>query len=180
MRQHPVRLVACAAALVAVALIVLFATRPSAKDVLAQSPLLGKKAPLVAGPAIAGGHVDLRQYRGRYVLLNFSASWCTPCQVEAPQLIQFTDDHAHSHDATVLGVVFSDTAGNALSFARSNGVKWRIVADPSGRIALEYGVADPPESFLISPNGRVLAEIVGGVTSSGLENLLRNAGARTT
>jgi cytochrome c biogenesis protein CcmG/thiol:disulfide interchange protein DsbE len=176
-RSHRVRLAACAAALVAVALIVLLATRPNASDVLADSPLLGKPAPAVSGTALTGGHVNLAQYRGRYVVINFFASWCPACQVEEPQLLEFVDQHARAHDAAVIGVVFSDTAGNALSFARSNGVTWRIVPDPAGKIALEYGVTNPPESFLIGPDGRVLAEIVGGVTNTGLDDLLRNAGA---
>lgn len=177
LRSHRVRLAAAAAALIAVALIVLLATRPSAEDVLADSPLIGKPAPAVTGPAITGGSVNLNQYRGRYVVLNFFASWCPACQIEEPQLVEFTAAHRKAADSAVLGVLFSDSASNALGFAKSNGVTWKVVNDQSGKIALAYGVADPPESFLIGPNGRVLAEILGGVTASGLDHLLGQAKA---
>jgi cytochrome c biogenesis protein CcmG/thiol:disulfide interchange protein DsbE len=176
LRSHRVRLAAAAVALIAVALIVLLATRPSAQDVLADSPLVGKPAPAVTGSAINGGSVNLAKYRGRYVVLNFSASWCPACQIEEPQLVEFAAAHRKTADAVVLGVVFADSAANELGFARSNGVTWKIANDPAGKIALAYGVADPPESFLIAPNGRVLAEILGGVTASGLDQLLHEAG----
>jgi cytochrome c biogenesis protein CcmG/thiol:disulfide interchange protein DsbE len=177
LRSHRVRVAAAAVALLAVALIVLLATRPSAQDVLADSPLVGKPAPAVAGSAITGGPVNLAQYRGRYVVLNFSASWCPACQIEEPQLVDFAAAHRKKADAVVLGVVFADSAANELGFARSNGVTWQVVNDPSGRIALAYGVADPPESFLIGPDGRVLAEILGGVTASGLDQLMHEVKA---
>src|SRR5690349_14169878 len=104
LRSHRVRLAAAAAALLAVALIALLATRPSASDVLADSPLVGRPAPAVRGAALTGGTVSLSQYRGRYVVLNFFASWCPPCQIEEPQLVEFAAAHDKSGGAVVLGV----------------------------------------------------------------------------
>ena len=77
----------------------------------------------------------------------------------------------------MIGVVFSDSAGNAAAFARSNGVGWPVVTDPGGRIALAYGVADPPDSFLVAPDGRIVADVVGGVTTDGLDRLIGQAQA---
>lgn len=177
LRLHPVRSATVAVALVAVALVVLLATRPQAENVVAQSPLLGKVAPSVSGVTVTGSRTSLAGYRGRYVVLNFFASWCPACQQEEPQLVRFAADHRGTQAPAILAVVFSDSAGNALAFAANEGVTWPVVTDPAGSIALSYGVENPPDSFLISPNGRVLAEILGGVTTAGLDGLLREAAA---
>ena len=77
--------------------------------------------------------------------------------------------------ACLLGVVFADSGSNAEGFARSNGVNWPIVTDAGGQVALAYGVSDPPASFLVAPDGRVVAEVVGGVTAQGLDQLIAEA-----
>lgn len=166
-----------AAAVVAVSLVAVLATRPDAADTVASSPLVGKAAPSVSGVTLAGGRIDLASLRGRYVVLNFFASWCPPCQVEEPQLVQFAAARHGLAGPAVLGVVFGDSASNAASFVRANGADWPVITDPGGRLALSYGVAEPPESFLIAPDGRVAAEIVGGVTAAGLDRLIGEATA---
>jgi cytochrome c biogenesis protein CcmG/thiol:disulfide interchange protein DsbE len=164
-------------ALASICLVAVLATRPVAQDTVADSPLVGKPAPAIDAPGLSGGKVSLTSFRGRYVLVNFFASWCPPCQVEEPQLVEFAGQHRGVHGATVLGVVFSDSATNAAAFVRSNGVTWPVVTDPGGRVAITYGVTDPPESFLIAPDGRVVAAIDGGVTADGLDRILAEAEA---
>jgi cytochrome c biogenesis protein CcmG/thiol:disulfide interchange protein DsbE len=156
----------------AVCLVAVLATRPAGENTLVASPLVGRQAPQVAGTALGGTKVSLAALRGRFVLVNFFASWCPPCQEEAPQLAEFAAAQRGPTGAAVVGVVFSDSAGNAAGFARDYGVTWPIVTDPGGRIALAYGVPDPPESFLVAPDGRVAAAIVGGVTAAGLQQLI--------
>jgi cytochrome c biogenesis protein CcmG/thiol:disulfide interchange protein DsbE len=165
-------------AVLAVVLVVVLATRPPAVDTQANSPLVGRAAPPIAGASLdGGGPVDLAAWRGRFVVVNFFASWCPPCRTEAPELVQFTYEHKAAADASVLGVVFEDTASAGAAFARSTGATWPVVADPAGQVALDYGVRAPPESFLVAPDGRVVARIVGGVTVSGLDQLLARARA---
>ncbi len=163
------------AAVVAVSLVAVLASRPAATDTVAASPLLGKTAPAISAVTLSGQRVTLSSLRGRFVVVNFFASWCPPCQVEEPQLVTFAAEHRGAAVATVLGVVFSDSASNAAAFVRSNGVRWPVVTDPGGMIALAYGVADPPASFLVAPDGRVAAEVVGGVTAAGLDQLVSEA-----
>jgi cytochrome c biogenesis protein CcmG/thiol:disulfide interchange protein DsbE len=169
-----------AVALAAVCLVAVLATRPAGEDTVAASPLVGKPAPAIDARsidtgAIGGGRVSLAAYRGRFVVVNFFASWCPPCQAEEPQLVEFAAAHRGAGAPAVIGVVFSDSAANAAAFARANGVRWPIVADPGGRIALAFGVADPPDSFLVGPDGRIVADVVGGVTASGLDRLIGEA-----
>ena len=81
-------------------------------------------------------------------------------------------------DATVFGVVFDDTAANARTFMHNNGGAWPAIADPSGDIALNFGVRGPPESFLVGADGIVLAKFIGQVTADGLDRLLAQVQAR--
>ena len=173
-----VRAIALSVGALALVLVAVLATRPSAETKEAQSPLLGHPAPALQGTALDGSTVRLSDYRGRWVVLNFFATWCVPCQREHPQLIAFTRRHAAAHDAQVLGVIFDDTVARARSFVARNGGSWPLVDDPGGSIALDFGVRGPPESYLVDPNGDVLAKVVGEVTDAGLERLLQRAQAR--
>jgi cytochrome c biogenesis protein CcmG/thiol:disulfide interchange protein DsbE len=113
--------------------------------------------------------------RGRFVLVNFFASWCPPCRSESPDLVRFAYSRPDGQKVALLGVVYGDTASNAAAFERQVGATWPSVVDPGERIAISYGVDDPPQSFLVAPNGRVVDRILGGVSVAGLDRLVRLA-----
>ncbi|MGD0440792.1 MAG: TlpA disulfide reductase family protein [Acidimicrobiales bacterium] len=168
------RWAACGVGLGALALVAVLAGRPAATQT-ASSFLIGKPAPPVTGRNLAGGESSLANDRGRFVLLNFFASWCPPCRSESPELVKFVYGRPAGQRVAVLGVVFGDTAANAAAFERQIGATWPSVVDPTEQIAISYGVDDPPQSFLIAPNGRVVDRILGGVTASGLDRLVERA-----
>ena len=165
------RWAACGVGLGALVLVAVLATRPPATQTTS-SPLIGKTAPPVAGRNLAGGDSSLASLRGRWVLLNFFASWCPPCRTESPELVKFAFSHPAGQRVAVLGVVYGDTAANAAAFERQLGATWPSIVDPNERIAINYGVDDPPQSFLVAPDGRVVERILGGVTASGLDRLV--------
>ena len=70
-------------------------------------------------------------------------------------------------------VVYGDRAANVKSFINRNGGDWPVFDDPKGAIALEWGVRGLPESYLIDPDGVVVAKIIGGASYDGLQRLLR-------
>jgi cytochrome c biogenesis protein CcmG/thiol:disulfide interchange protein DsbE len=161
---------ALALAVVFAAFIGVLATRKSALDRQERSPLLGEVAPPIAGQSItSGAGFTLAALQGKYVLVNFFASWCVPCQQEEPQLLKWAHE-APSH--AMVGVLFSDTPGPAKAFLRANGSDWPTLADPDGQLALNYGVRGPPESYLLNPQGVVLAKFVGEVTAAGLDRIV--------
>jgi cytochrome c biogenesis protein CcmG/thiol:disulfide interchange protein DsbE len=167
--------VAVAIAVVIAFLVGVLATRDSAADRLADSPLLGQPAPDIGGKTLNGDEVSLSSLQGQWVVVNFVASWCVPCRREHPELIAFDTQHRAAGDGRVLGVVFSDKADNVREFFSERGGDWPVLQDPQGQIALDFGVRGPPESFVISPGGVVVAKIVGPVTAEGLERILAEA-----
>jgi len=157
-------------------LVGVLATRKSAENSLAASPLVGKAAPVLDGTTIAGQPFSLSSQRGRYVVVNFFASWCTPCLQEHPELEKFTQRH-QGGDAQLVSVLFDDDAASARAFFKKHGGDWTVVDDPGAHAALDFGVRGPPESFIVDRDGYVLTRIVGTVTADGLDRILASAKA---
>jgi cytochrome c biogenesis protein CcmG/thiol:disulfide interchange protein DsbE len=89
--------------------------------------------------------------------------------------VKFAYSRPSGQRVAVLGVVYGDTAANAAAFEQQVGATWPSVLDPNETIAINYGVDDPPQSFLIAPDGRVVDRILGGVTVGALDRLVQNA-----
>lgn len=172
-------MVTAAVGVAAVALVAVLATRSPAAQTSAETPLIGKPAPHLAGASLTGGgEVRLSSLRGRLVLVNFFASWCIPCQQEEPALDAFARAHGQAGDAVVLGVVDQDQPSAAARFVERSGGRYPVVADPDGQLGLAYGVRGPPTSFLVARDGRIVTKIVGPVTAAGLDHLVALARAR--
>ncbi len=166
--------------LVAVVLVAVLATRSTAPGTVVANPLGGKMAPEFSGRTLVGGHrFSLRAERGRYVLVDFFASWCGACQSEAPQLEALLYQHRRAHDLVVIGVdSTTDTPADALAFLRRTGATYPAISDPGSQIANAYDVVSPPQSFLVAPDGRIVAWIPGGIVATKLDPLLAAAPLR--
>jgi cytochrome c biogenesis protein CcmG, thiol:disulfide interchange protein DsbE len=127
---------------------------PLAPDATRSLPVLG-----------TGGHSTLAALKGKVVVLNFWASWCEPCQIEAPML-----EHAQSglerHGATVLGVTYQDASPDSEGFVHRYHLTYPIVRDTTGDFARSYGTRQVPESFIIDRQGRVVAISRGEIEQS--------------
>ena len=164
------------AAVTAVLIAVIASAQPSSQ-VTARSPLLGSAAPAISGPGLAGGHYSLSQFRNEWVLVNFMATWCQPCQQEMPQLLKFAKQHSKSADATVLTVVYDPTnVAQLKTFLTTRGACWPAVDDPSASVS--YGVTGLPSSFLVAPDGVVYAYVPGEVEAAALDNWLHQGAAK--
>jgi len=163
--------------LLAVAFVVVLATRDPSTERSTQSPLLGRVAPTIVGPTLDGGEYALSDHRGRWVVVNFFATWCTPCIVEHPELMDFQERHAELGDATVVSVLFDDRPDTAQAFFEREGGDWPVVIDDDGAASVAYGVARVPESFVVAPDGTVVQRLVGGITAEQLDGVLAAFGA---
>lgn len=143
---------------------------------LAKSPLLGRQAPPLEGDSLVeGGSFDIADSGGQFTLVNFFATWCPPCIEEHPELVRFAETHARTGDARVVSVVLQDEPDEVAAFFEREGGDWPVLADPSGQYAAQWGVAAPPESYLVAPDGTVLLKIIGGVTADYLDEVLEEA-----
>jgi cytochrome c biogenesis protein CcmG/thiol:disulfide interchange protein DsbE len=107
-------------------------------------------------------------------VVNFFATWCRECVVEHPQLQAFDEDHTAKGDAVLVSVLYDDDPDTAIDYFKEHGGDWPVVLDDSG-IATYYGVTGVPETYLISPGGRVYKRLTGGVTAAGLDRLIDEA-----
>jgi len=118
-----------------------------------------------------GEVVRLSDYRGKPVVINFWASWCTPCREEAP-LLEQTYRKYRERGVIFLGINLWDTPQDAAQFRKSYGQTYPSGPDARGKIAIEYGVAGIPETFFITRDGKIIAKFVGPLTSAAMEQLL--------
>ena len=125
------------------------------------APQPGRTLPRLSG----AGTISLASLRGRVVVLNFWASWCEPCRVEAP-LLQQTQSQLSGHRGTVLGVTYRDTTSDSRDFVRRYRLTFPEVRDGDGDFARAYGTNQLPETFVVDRAGRVVAISRGEVSRS--------------
>jgi len=136
-----------------------------------RSPLVGKPAPEFTLETMDGGRVSLAEYRGRPVLVNFWASWCFACIEEHRVLMEAQE--RYGGEVAILGVLYQDRVEDARRFLiRYGDGGWPNLVDPSGAVALDYGVSGVPESFLVDAEGVIRFKQWGAITWDVIEDQL--------
>lgn len=169
------RLIALLVVVGLIVMVAVFATRPSPQSrqqQQAQSALVGQPAPDVKGTTLGGEAFDLGNLRGRWVVVNFFATWCGPCLEEHPELVAFSNRYSNAQEKAdapqVVSIAYQDKRANVEEFFKNNGGNWPILPDDSGATAVAFGARGLPESFIVDPQGNIAGHKSGGVTVSEL------------
>jgi cytochrome c biogenesis protein CcmG/thiol:disulfide interchange protein DsbE len=173
-RSHVALISAVVVGVIIALLVIVLATRDPASEKVLRSPLIGKAAPEIEAKTIEDKPFDLSRYQGEWVVLNFFATWCLPCKQEHPELVKLSKGDV----TNVVSVVFQDDPGTVKAFLKEHGGSWPVINDPSGKITLEYGVPRIPESYLIAPDGTVVAKFISGIDANAVTNLISRFSGR--
>ena len=136
----------------------------ASKLAIAQKYAIGQPAEDFSQTDVNGNPVSLASVKGKYILLDFWASWCGPCRMEYPYLkkayAQFKDKGFE-----IVGVSLDDKKTAWTDAIKSNGFSWTELCDLNGHkneVALAYGITAIPQSFLINPDGIIIARNLRG------------------
>lgn len=119
----------------------------------------GDSAPTFNLTADDGSGLRLEDYRGRFVLLNFWATYCVPCIDELPSLNGLYED-MKDQGLVVLGVSVDSDEEAYKNFLKTYRVAFPVVRDPEWSVAMRYGTSKIPETYLIDKEGMVLRKYV--------------------
>ncbi|HET9198493.1 MAG TPA: TlpA disulfide reductase family protein [Solirubrobacterales bacterium] len=123
----------------------------------------GDAVPTASLPQLEGGGTEsLADYRGKWVLVNFWASWCLPCRAEAPALEELQRRHGGPR-FTVVGIDTQDLSDDGRAFAERYGLSYPQLHDGEGDAADGFGTTGVPENFLVDPTGKVRLAVPGPV-----------------
>jgi cytochrome c biogenesis protein CcmG/thiol:disulfide interchange protein DsbE len=150
--------------------IAVFAAAIIAVSVLTSSSAAAPPAPAAPGFTVAAlggpGNVSLNQYKGKPVIVNFWASWCTVCQTETPLLASwYKQEHGQ---IALIGLDENDTTAKALAFAHAKGVTYTLGFDPLTTVAAPYDIDALPQTFFLNAKHRIVERVLGAMTKADL------------
>ncbi len=144
------------------------------KKIATFSPLVGKPAPEFSLKTFDGKKVKLSDYKGKALLVNFWASWCNPCKVEAPALEKSYKDLS-GKNVEFLAVNVLDDQKSAKRYLSLFGGSFPHLYDEDKIIHLDYGVEGVPETFFINPEGIITDKYRGPLTEDIIAVFIKKA-----
>jgi peroxiredoxin len=126
-----------------------------------QSPNEPVAAPLFGLPDLDGKKIQLKDFRGRLVFLNFFATWCGPCREEMPGMDRLFRSY-RDKGLMILAVNMQESAKTVRPFVQELKLTFPAVLDTKGAVSREYGIRALPVSFLVGREGNILWRAMGG------------------
>jgi len=133
---------------------------------------VGDYAPKFDLDNLEGEDINLTDYQGKYLLLNFWATWCPPCRKEMSDLNQFYQKN--QDEFVVVGVNIGENKEDVKKFMHSGGYEYPILLDRDRQVAFLYRASVIPTSYFIDPEGRIQYIKRGLVTKEELEEIKTN------
>ncbi len=131
----------------------------------------GGAAPALHGTTLQGETFGLSSPPGKPTVVNFFASWCSSCNAEAADLVDFAAAHP---DVQFVGVAVTDEQAATQRFVTEYRVPYTVVMDPDGRVAGDWGVDGIPATFFIDKDGTQQGWMVGAATRAQFEEKLKS------
>ncbi len=131
-----------------------------------KSLAIGKIAPEIALQNPEGETITLSSLRGKYVLIDFWAAWCRPCRAENPNVVRVYNKYSNEN-FEILGVSLDRTRDKWLGAIEQDGLPWLHVSDLKywrSKAAVDYQVNAIPATFLIDPDGKIIAKNLRGAS----------------
>ena len=122
---------------------------------------LGEAAPNFSVTTIDGAEVNLAEFRGRLVLVNFFATWCGPCLYELPHLQQLWDEHGNNNGFVMLVIGLEETPETVVKFKAKHGFTLPMTVDLDRTAFEKFATEGIPRTYLISHDGKILYQSVG-------------------
>ncbi|RKX87259.1 MAG: hypothetical protein DRP58_03130, partial [Spirochaetes bacterium] len=147
--------------------------RNGGEDAMNRTPTVGDVAPGFELMDTGGDLISLDDFKGKWIILNFWATWCPPCRAELPTLNRFYEKMDRDR-VVLLGInatgtekpgVGKDVRSYVSTFAKENGINFTILLDTKGMVSNMYGAGNLPTTVVISPEG-IITKIKTGVVDS--------------
>jgi cytochrome c biogenesis protein CcmG/thiol:disulfide interchange protein DsbE len=136
-------------------------------------PQAGKPAPAFSLPSPGGKAVSLDALRGKPVYINFYASWCGPCNAEAPSIVKLRTQYAKT-GLQVVGIDELDDQNAGVAFVRKYGNPYTLVAfDGDGKVGKSYGAIAMPVHVFIDRRGNVTTYRLGEMSPAEIESAIK-------
>ncbi len=137
----------------------------------------GSVAPDFTLQSLTGKPISLSDYRGKIVILNFWASWCSPCKEEMPAFQSFHEKY-NNKGATILSINVTHRDRNRkqlLQFIKNNDLTFPILLDEKGKVTEMYQILIIPTTFVIDQKGMIQNKVLGPLNEAQIQNLLGEA-----
>lgn len=132
---------------------------------------LGDRAPDFKVQTMDGEEVNLSDYKGKKVFLNFWATWCPPCKAEMPHMQAFYEEQPE--DVEILAVNLEESTEKAADFAKQYELTFPILMDADGTVAETYEVYTIPTTYVLNEDGTVHQKIVGPMDEPMMQELIK-------
>lgn len=135
----------------------------------------GTTAPDFTLETLDGQSLSLSSLRGKAVLVNFWATWCGPCKIETPWLVELQNEYG-SQGLQIVGVAMDDSGKDEIArFAKDNGMNYPVLLGKEAVGEAYGGVPALPESFFVGRDGKIVDKIMGIEGKAEIEVAIRKA-----